>query len=42
VPDDGITVLRVRTVCTVYSLRLPESIAGRSFAALAGISSGRR
>jgi hypothetical protein len=29
VPDDGITVLRVRTVCIVYSLRLPESIAGR-------------
>ena len=28
VPDDGITVLRVRTVCTMYSLRLPESIAG--------------
>ena len=42
VPDDGITVLRVRTVCTVYSLRLQESIAGRSFAALAGISGRRR
>jgi hypothetical protein len=29
VPDDGITILRVRTVCTVYSLRLPETIAGK-------------
>jgi hypothetical protein len=29
VPNDGTTFLRVRTVCTVYSVRPPETIAGR-------------
>jgi hypothetical protein len=29
VPKDDTTLLRVRTVGTVYSVRLPETIAGR-------------
>jgi hypothetical protein len=29
VPDDAITLLRVRTICTVYIVRLPETIAGK-------------